>query len=113
MRLPHPALIDRANCQAHGHLDILNFRQSLIFKALKVDLQGQQSPRVFNIAVCLPDLAFVDRADIKAYIGLPSLQARYEILRSAVWELARANIIVLPEVGTDSRMCFHRRLLTR
>ena len=29
------------------------------------------------------DLAFVDRADIKAYVGPPGLEARYEILRSA------------------------------
>eukprot|EP00877_Chromochloris_zofingiensis_P015126 jgi/Chrzof1/9868/Cz04g19020.t1 len=39
------------------------------------------------------DLAFVDRADIKAYIGPPSEHARYEILRSAVQELSRAGII--------------------
>ncbi|GAQ79558.1 AAA-type ATPase [Klebsormidium nitens] len=49
-----------------------------------------------NITAAI-DVAFVDRADIKAYIGLPSLQARYEILRSAVYELARAKIIALPE----------------
>ena len=34
------------------------------------------------------DLAFVDRADIKAYVGPPGLEARYEILRSATGELA-------------------------
>ncbi len=39
------------------------------------------------------DLAFVDRADIKQYIGLPTLQARYEILRSCLHELMRVNII--------------------
>ncbi|KAK9812929.1 hypothetical protein WJX72_005914 [[Myrmecia] bisecta] len=45
------------------------------------------------------DLAFVDRADIKAYIGPPPLQARYEIMRSSIAELQRAGIItgtVLP-----------------
>jgi hypothetical protein len=55
------------------------------------------------VSLFLPDVAFVDRADIKAYIGLPSLQARYEILRSAVWELARAGIISMPAVGTLKR----------
>eukprot|EP00743_Colponemidia_sp_Colp-15_P011866 GILK01013349.1.p1 GENE.GILK01013349.1~~GILK01013349.1.p1 ORF type:complete len:431 (+),score=74.91 GILK01013349.1:69-1361(+) len=39
------------------------------------------------------DLAFVDRADIKQYIGLPSLHARYEILRSCLDELVRVGII--------------------
>ena len=39
------------------------------------------------------DLAFVDRADIKAYIGPPGLRARYEILRSAVMELHRTGLI--------------------
>ena len=39
------------------------------------------------------DLAFVDRADIKAYIGPPGLRARYEILRSAVNELHRTGLI--------------------
>ncbi|MEW5298280.1 MAG: hypothetical protein WDW38_000989 [Sanguina aurantia] len=39
------------------------------------------------------DVAFVDRADIKAYIGPPTLHARYEILRSTLLELVRAGII--------------------
>ncbi|KAG2489739.1 hypothetical protein HYH03_011846 [Edaphochlamys debaryana] len=39
------------------------------------------------------DVAFVDRADIKAYIGPPSLAARYEMLRASVQELSRAGII--------------------
>mmetsp|Transcript_1268 Transcript_1268/g.2485 ORF Transcript_1268/g.2485 Transcript_1268/m.2485 type:complete len:427 (+) Transcript_1268:210-1490(+) len=39
------------------------------------------------------DLAFVDRADIKQYIGLPSVNARYEILRSCISELMRVGII--------------------
>lgn len=33
------------------------------------------------------DVAFVDRADIKAYVGPPGLLARYGILRSCVLEL--------------------------
>jgi pachytene checkpoint protein 2 len=39
------------------------------------------------------DVAFVDRADIKAYVGPPGLPARYSILRSAVAELGRAGIV--------------------
>lgn len=39
------------------------------------------------------DLAFVDRADIKQYVGLPSARARYAILLSCVAELMRAKII--------------------
>jgi glucose-6-phosphate isomerase len=39
------------------------------------------------------DLAFVDRADIKAYVGPPGLRARYEILRGAVAELKRAGLV--------------------
>eukprot|EP00727_Mastigamoeba_balamuthi_P002972 m51a1_g12672 putative pachytene checkpoint protein 2 homolog (421) ;mRNA; f:2755-4759 len=40
------------------------------------------------------DLAFVDRADLKLYIGNPPLQARYEILASAARELARVGLVV-------------------
>jgi len=39
------------------------------------------------------DLAFVDRADIKQYIGPPSVAARYEILRTCITELIRVGII--------------------
>ncbi|KAG3008220.1 Pachytene checkpoint protein 2 [Phytophthora cactorum] len=39
------------------------------------------------------DVAFVDRADIKQYIGLPSCHARYEILRSCIEELRRVRIL--------------------
>ncbi|GAX80558.1 hypothetical protein CEUSTIGMA_g7995.t1, partial [Chlamydomonas eustigma] len=42
------------------------------------------------------DAAFVDRADIKAYIGPPSLHARYNVLRSAIKELVRAKILLIP-----------------
>lgn len=44
------------------------------------------------------DIAFVDRADIKAYVGPPTVQARYEILGSCVLELVRAGILV-PSLG--------------
>lgn len=39
------------------------------------------------------DAAFVDRADIKQYVGPPSVRARYQILGSCLQELARAGVI--------------------
>eukprot|EP00697_Spironema_sp_BW2_P012215 gnl/Spiro4/28333_TR14017_c0_g1_i1.p1 gnl/Spiro4/28333_TR14017_c0_g1~~gnl/Spiro4/28333_TR14017_c0_g1_i1.p1 ORF type:complete len:375 (+),score=44.66 gnl/Spiro4/28333_TR14017_c0_g1_i1:196-1320(+) len=45
-----------------------------------------------NIAEAI-DLAFVDRADIKQFIGYPSVAARYEILRSGLLELQRVGIV--------------------
>ncbi|GKA02140.1 pachytene checkpoint protein 2 [Tanacetum coccineum] len=45
-----------------------------------------------NITAAI-DIAFVDRADIKAYVGPPTLQARYEILRSCFQELLRTGIV--------------------
>ncbi|KAL3642315.1 nucleolar component of the pachytene checkpoint [Castilleja foliolosa] len=45
-----------------------------------------------NITAAI-DIAFVDRADIKAYVGPPTLQARYEILRSCMSELLRTGIV--------------------
>lgn len=45
-----------------------------------------------NITAAI-DVAFVDRADIKAYVGPPTLEARYEILRSCLQELLRTGIL--------------------
>ena len=42
------------------------------------------------------DAAFIDRADIKQYIGPPGPAARYEILRSCVHELCRAGLVRAP-----------------
>ncbi|MCO5576235.1 hypothetical protein L7F22_030044 [Adiantum nelumboides] len=39
------------------------------------------------------DIAFVDRADVKAFVGPPSLWARYEILRSCLKELYRVGLL--------------------
>lgn len=44
------------------------------------------------------DVAFVDRADIKQYIGLPSSAAIYQIYYSCLKELMRAEVIVPAEV---------------
>ncbi|XP_034245789.1 pachytene checkpoint protein 2 homolog [Thrips palmi] len=43
------------------------------------------------------DLAFVDRADIKQYIGPPPVKGIYKILSSCVAELSKANIITPKE----------------
>ena len=40
------------------------------------------------------DLAFVDRADIKERVGLPSPLAAYAIIRSCVGELMTRGLIV-------------------
>ena len=50
--------------------------------------------------IWIADIAFVDRADIKAYVGPPTLQARYEILRSCLQELIRTGILSTSEVHT-------------
>jgi hypothetical protein len=39
------------------------------------------------------DLAFVDRADIKQYIGPPGPRVRYDILKTCVDELMRVGIV--------------------
>eukprot|EP00730_Choanoeca_flexa_P001563 TRINITY_DN10690_c0_g1_i1.p1 TRINITY_DN10690_c0_g1~~TRINITY_DN10690_c0_g1_i1.p1 ORF type:complete len:202 (+),score=60.51 TRINITY_DN10690_c0_g1_i1:437-1042(+) len=39
------------------------------------------------------DVAFVDRADLKIYLGPPSLPARYSILTASLQELARKGIV--------------------
>ena len=46
------------------------------------------------------DTAFIDRADIKAYIGLPSEHARYDILRSCVDELCASGVIHSMHAGS-------------
>ncbi|XP_021292377.1 pachytene checkpoint protein 2 homolog isoform X2 [Herrania umbratica] len=54
-----------------------------------------------NITAAI-DIAFVDRADIKAYIGPPTLQARYEILKSCLNELIRTGIISSSQDSSQS-----------
>lgn len=39
------------------------------------------------------DLAFVDRADIKQYIGLPSAQAIFNIYLSCLEELMKVHVV--------------------
>jgi len=42
------------------------------------------------------DVAFVDRADLKLYVGPPDLRARFAILQSCVDELLRAHVLHPP-----------------
>lgn len=49
------------------------------------------------------DLAFVDRADIKQYIGLPSPKAIFQIYHSCIIELMRTGIISPVEQMLDIR----------
>eukprot|EP00485_Elphidium_margaritaceum_P020261 CAMPEP_0202727156 /NCGR_PEP_ID=MMETSP1385-20130828/184978_1 /ASSEMBLY_ACC=CAM_ASM_000861 /TAXON_ID=933848 /ORGANISM="Elphidium margaritaceum" /LENGTH=557 /DNA_ID=CAMNT_0049393395 /DNA_START=2795 /DNA_END=4468 /DNA_ORIENTATION=- len=48
-----------------------------------------------NISQCI-DLAFIDRADMKQFIGTPSIQARYQILDTCLSELVRKNVVYVP-----------------
>jgi len=45
-----------------------------------------------NLTKCIDD-AFLDRADIKQYIGPPPVAARYQILQGCVTELGRVGIL--------------------
>jgi hypothetical protein len=45
------------------------------------------------------DVAFVDRADIKAFVGPPGAKARYDIIASCVSELARVGVVKLGPVA--------------
>lgn len=50
------------------------------------------------------DEAFLDRADMKVFIGLPCREARYEILRSCIQELLRVGIIVTKDKETGVQL---------
>ena len=53
------------------------------------------------------DDAFLDRADIKQFIGLPTRLAVYQILRTCVHELMRVGIVT-PAVWGPVRSYSHR-----
>jgi len=51
------------------------------------------------------DIAFIDRADLKLYIGPPSLTARCEILLGGAMELVRTKLVLpAPSVPTSDAM---------
>lgn len=65
-----------------------------IFPALSGSWNNVSLLNPTPLYACLyADIAFVDRADIKAYVGPPTLQARYEILHSCLKELIRTGIL--------------------
>ena len=65
------------------------------------------------------DLAFVDRADMKVFIGLPGASAVYDILKTAIDELIRSQIISSNESPVSTLIpflktkCFFRGLSMR
>lgn len=46
-----------------------------------------------SYCILFPDTAFLDRADIVQYVDLPSREAIYEILRSALCEIILKEIV--------------------
>ncbi|CAI5461349.1 unnamed protein product [Closterium sp. Yama58-4] len=58
------------------------------------------------------DLAFIDRADIKAFIGPPSLQGRYNMLHSSFCELQRAGIVEEVEGNTVYPSTYNELMLS-
>ena len=68
---------------------------NLTLPSYQVWLASVQVLTTSNITGAI-DLAFVDRADIKAFIGPPSAAARYEMLRGCIAELARVRIVAAP-----------------
>ena len=69
---------------------------------LYVQLHIHRHPNVMIMATSnitgAIDVAFVDRADIKQYIGPPSIPAIYLILRTCIFELIRVCIISLYKI---------------
>ena len=73
---------------------------SRISYASASDVPPARTPRYKNALVVTTsnltgaiDAAFVDRADIKQYIGPPGVGARYDILTSCLVELRRAGVL--------------------
>lgn len=54
-----------------------------------------------NISDSIDD-AFVDRIDIKQYIGLPNDESRYEIMRSCLIELIIKKIIIIIDCDNNN-----------
>lgn len=63
----------------------------------QLDKLGRQKNVLIITTSNLPkavDEAFLDRADIKMYIGLPSREAHYKILRSIIEEMYKKGLVV-------------------
>lgn len=57
------------------------------------------------------DLAFLDRADIKQHIGLPSVRAIYQIYNSMLKELMRVGIVKSEALLPSDARCNNNLLL--
>lgn len=74
-----------------------------VVNALLTQLDGlKHYPNVIilatsNLASTI-DLAFIDRADMKQFIGFPAVKAIYEIYRSMLQELMRVRIVSTTEI---------------
>lgn len=55
------------------------------------------------------DIAFVDRADIKQYLGLPSVEAIYQIYYSCIMELIKVSIHLILEKIIKWLFCFRKK----
>ena len=63
-----------------------------------------------NISESIDD-AFIDRADIKQYVGLPPPQAIYWILESCVRELVRVGLVAPVELPTFGQACDEHEMM--
>ena len=61
------------------------------------------------------DLAFLDRADVRQYIGLPSAAAVYQILHSCIQELIRVCCVlsVMLRAKLSDAVYYYRSCLWR
>ena len=59
------------------------------------------------------DLAFLDRADLKQYIGNPSDRGRYHILSSCLNELLKKNVLYINNNNNSMMMIFNSYLNMR
>ena len=82
----------------HRLISVFSLHSSILpfFLLIYSTLIGFRFSRLFSCIHIYRDLAFVDRADVKQFIDLPTEAARYTILQSSILELIRANIILQP-----------------
>jgi SpoVK/Ycf46/Vps4 family AAA+-type ATPase len=73
---------------------LLHFKRLLL--TAQIDrLRSKQNVLILttsNVTAAI-DTAFIDRADIKAFIGLPPPKARYTVLATCVQELVRVGLV--------------------
>jgi len=86
-RPPNPARQAQTSkkCPCHDHIQP---GQCNWYAIVRVFCASHSSP-----VRCAPDDAFVDRADIVQYVGLPPPEGIYWILQSCIQELTRTGIV--------------------